>query len=98
MVHCPQSTVSSRSIKESPMAITVKHATQVTGTQDPDADVSVNEWNEDHTITGTVDTAQIADGAVTSAKIADGTIVNADISTSAGIALSKMAITGTPNG
>ncbi len=34
---------------------------------------------------------KLADGAVTSAKIADGTIVDADISSSAAIAVSKLA-------
>lgn len=38
-----------------------------------------------------VTTAKIADSAITSAKIEDGTIVNADISTTAAIALSKLA-------
>jgi len=40
-----------------------------------------------------VTSAKIADGAVTSAKIADGTIVDADISATAGIAVSKLAVT-----
>jgi hypothetical protein len=39
-----------------------------------------------------ITTAKIGDGQVTSAKIADGTIVNADVSTSAAIALSKLAV------
>ena len=38
-----------------------------------------------------VTTGKIADSAITSAKIADATIVNADISTTAAIALSKLA-------
>jgi len=49
----------------------------------------------------TVSTAKLQDGAVTSAKIADGTIVDADISTSAGIAVSKLGtgkVTGSVNG
>lgn len=46
------------------------------------------------TDTGTVSTGMIADSAVTSAKIADGTIVNADISGTAAIAYSKLALTG----
>ncbi|MGE4170727.1 MAG: beta strand repeat-containing protein [Candidatus Margulisiibacteriota bacterium] len=37
-------------------------------------------------------TAGIDDGSITSAKIADGTIVNADISTSAAIGYSKLAL------
>lgn len=45
---------------------------------------------------GEIVTAKIADSAVTSAKIADGTIVNADISTSAAIALSKLATGALP--
>ena len=44
---------------------------------------------------GTIATADLADGAVTSAKIADGTIVNADVSTTAGIAYSKLSLGGT---
>ncbi len=44
---------------------------------------------------GTIATADLADGAVTSAKIADGTIANADISTTAGIAYSKLSLGGT---
>jgi hypothetical protein len=44
---------------------------------------------------GSVTTAKLADGSVTSAKIADGTIVDADVATGAGIALSKLATTGT---
>ena len=43
----------------------------------------------------TIATGDLADGAVTSAKIADGTIVNADVSTSAGIAYSKLSLGGT---
>jgi hypothetical protein len=43
-----------------------------------------------------VTTAKILDGNVTSAKIADATIANADISTSAGIAVTKLA-NGTAN-
>ena len=42
-----------------------------------------------------VDTAEIKDGAVTSAKIADGTIVNADISATAAIDWTKLAISST---
>jgi hypothetical protein len=38
-----------------------------------------------------ITTGKIADSAITSAKIADATIVNADISTTAAIALSKLA-------
>jgi nitrogen regulatory protein PII len=40
---------------------------------------------------GSVSTTLLADNAVTSAKIADGVITNADISTTAGIAGSKLA-------
>jgi hypothetical protein len=40
--------------------------------------------------------ANIEDGSITSAKIFDGTIVNADISPSADIALSKLAIGSLP--
>lgn len=40
---------------------------------------------------GEITEAKLANNSVTSAKIVDGTIVNADISTSAGIALSKLA-------
>lgn len=40
----------------------------------------------------------IADGTITSAKIADGTLVNADISASAAIALSKLAVGALPSG
>lgn len=39
-----------------------------------------------------VTTAKIVDGAVTTAKILDGTIVNADLSGSAAISLSKLAV------
>ena len=39
--------------------------------------------------------ADIADSIITSAKITDGTIANADINSSAAIALSKLATTGT---
>ncbi len=39
-----------------------------------------------------VTTAKLATGAVTSAKIADGTIVNADVSPTAAIAYSKLAL------
>ncbi len=42
---------------------------------------------------GTIATADLADGAVTSTKIADGTITNADISSTAGIDVSKLAVT-----
>jgi hypothetical protein len=42
---------------------------------------------------GVVGTSEIANGAVTSAKILDGTIVDADISSSANIAVSKLAVT-----
>lgn len=45
---------------------------------------------------GQVVEANIADSAVTSAKIADATIVNADISSSAAIALSKLATGALP--
>jgi hypothetical protein len=44
---------------------------------------------------GTIATADLADGAVTSAKIANGTIANEDISTTAGIAYSKLSLGGT---
>jgi hypothetical protein len=40
---------------------------------------------------GAVTSAKIADNAVTSAKIADGTITNIDISSTAAIAVSKLA-------
>lgn len=42
---------------------------------------------------GSVTTGTLADGAVTSAKIADSTIVNADVSPTAAIAYSKLALT-----
>lgn len=41
-----------------------------------------------------VTTAKIASGAVTTTEILDGTILNADVSTSAAIAYSKLALTG----
>jgi hypothetical protein len=44
---------------------------------------------------GTIATGDLADGAVTSAKIANGTIANEDISTSAGIAYTKLSLGGT---
>ena len=43
----------------------------------------------------TIATGDLADGAVTSAKIANATIVNEDVSTSAGIAYSKLSLGGT---
>jgi hypothetical protein len=43
----------------------------------------------------TIATGDLADGAVTSAKIANGTIVNDDVSSSAGIAYSKLSLGGT---
>ena len=39
--------------------------------------------------------ADITDSIITSAKITDGTIANADINSSAAIAVSKIAATGT---
>ncbi|HEY3430709.1 MAG TPA: hypothetical protein VGK39_08540, partial [Cyclobacteriaceae bacterium] len=39
----------------------------------------------------TIATADLADGSVTTAKITDGTLTNADVSTSAAIAVSKVA-------
>ena len=44
---------------------------------------------------GTIATGDLADGAVTSAKIANGTIANEDVSTTAGIAYSKLSLGGT---
>jgi hypothetical protein len=44
------------------------------------------------------DTRTPTDNSVTSAKIVDGAIVNADINASAAIAVTKLGITGTPNG
>jgi hypothetical protein len=44
---------------------------------------------------GAVTTDKLADGAVTSGKIADGTIVNADISASAAIDWTKLAVSST---
>jgi hypothetical protein len=44
------------------------------------------------------DTRTPTAGSVTSASIADGVIVDADINAAAAIALSKLAITGTPDG
>jgi hypothetical protein len=43
----------------------------------------------------TIATGDLADGAVTSAKIANATIVNEDVSSSAGIAYSKLSLGGT---
>lgn len=40
---------------------------------------------------GTLATIDVADGAITTAKILDGSVGNADISTTAGIAISKLA-------
>jgi len=37
------------------MAIEVKHATLTTKPDDPNYDVSANEWNENHTVTGALD-------------------------------------------
>jgi hypothetical protein len=62
------------------------------------ADISNNAITTTKIADSNVTTAKIADSAITSAKIADGTIVNADISTTAAIALSKLATGALPTG
>lgn len=52
------------------MALTVKHSTVVAKANDPAYDVSANAWNDNHTLVGTLDTAQITNGAVTLEKAA----------------------------
>ena len=60
------------------------------------ADISNNAITTAKIADSNVTTAKLADSAITSAKIADGTIVNADISTTAAIALSKLATGALP--
>jgi hypothetical protein len=60
------------------------------------ADISNNAITTAKIADSNVTTAKLADSAITSAKIADGTIVNADISTTADIALSKLATGALP--
>ena len=62
------------------------------------ADISNNAITTTKIADSNVTTAKLADSAITSAKIADGTIVNADISTTAAIALSKLATEALPTG
>lgn len=53
------------------MAQTVRHTT-LTSELAPDEMISAQEWDEVHEVTGTVETAGIADGAVTDDKVAGG--------------------------
>ena len=51
---------------------------------------NLTSLNADQITTGTISAARIDDDAITSTKIDDGTIVNSNISSSAGIAISKL--------